>query len=78
MLKSIGGVYVNPQEVAGLDFRVIEVEDIDSEEPDAIIMKAHPAIILKSGYTMLLPESEYIEAIEKKLEWVANELEVWH
>ena len=78
MLKKIGGIYVQPDQVAGLDFRVIEVEDFNSEEPDAITMKAHPAIILKGGYTMLLPESEHIEAIEKKLDWIANELEVWH
>ena len=75
MLKKIAGVYVNPFQIAAIDVHLCEQEDPDTGEP---VLHGQPILVLQSGYTVVTPCVEPIEAIEKALEMVMREIEVGH
>jgi len=65
-MKKVAGIYVNPEDVSAIDFRV--TEGFDGME------YAHPVLVMRSGAQLICPANDYLEAAEKMLEGVVREL----
>lgn len=65
-MKKVAGIYVDPNEVAAIDFRVISGDDGT--------YYAHPVLVMKSGAQLICPQNEYLEAAGNMMEGVLKEL----
>ena len=65
-MKKVAGIYVNPEDVSAIDFRVTEGSDGNEY--------AHPVLVMRSGAQLICPANDYLEAAEKMLEGVVKEL----
>lgn len=74
MLKKIAGVYINPEQIAAIDVHLFEQTGDDGE----LELYGQPVLVLNSGYTVVTPVTEHVDAIESALEMVMREIEVTH
>jgi len=66
MLRKIRGLYIDTTEVAAIDIMLTNNGE------------CMPIIILKSGHTIVTPNSYPVESAEAALDLVAREIEVVH
>jgi len=74
MLKKIAGVYVEPSQIAAIDVHLFDKENEDGL-PE---LYGQPLIVLQSGYQIVSPLVEHVNAIEGALDMVMREIEVGH
>ena len=74
MLKKIAGVYVNRDQIAAIDVHLFEKENEEGTQD----LYGQPLIVLQSGYQIVSPIVEHVNAIEAALDMVMREIEVGH